>query len=156
MTLSKVACFFFFLIAFTFLSSSSLQAQHDDIIFEEETDTEEQEIDYPTPEHREMLSPEEFIKIQKANSALLLDVRGKAELKYGVIENSINIPIYELETNHQQLPKNDPIVIFCDNGMRALFAYDLLYAKGFRNISFLNYSVAFEKSGTYRIITHNN
>ena len=68
---------------------------------------------------------------------------------------TINVPLYVLETEYKKLPKDKPIVIFCDNGMRALFAYDLLWAKGFKNIRFLNYSVAFKKSGEYKIIRHN-
>ena len=124
-----------------------------DIVFEDEEDeNEEFSTAYPMPEKREALTPEQFIAIQKANSAVLLDVRGKAEMKFGFIENSLNIPLYVLETEHKKLPRDKPIVIFCDNGMRALFAYDLLWAKGFENIKFLNYSVAFEPSGAYKII----
>jgi rhodanese-related sulfurtransferase len=107
------------------------------------------------PEKREALTPGQFIAIQKANTAILLDVRGKAEMKFGFIKNSLNIPLYVLETEHKKLPRDQPIVIFCDNGMRALFAYDILWAKGFKNIRFLNYSVAFEPSGAYKIQGHN-
>lgn len=134
-----------------------LCAQEDDdfdIVFEDEDEDENTEpaIAYPMPEKREALTPEQFIAIQKANSAILLDVRGKAEMKFGFIENSLNIPLYVLETEHKKLPRDKSIVIFCDNGMRALFAYDLLWAKGFKNIKFLNYSVAFEPSGAYKIL----
>lgn len=125
-----------------------------DIIFEDEEEDENAEpiAAYPMPEKREALTPEQFIAIQKANSAILLDVRGKAEMKFGFIENSLNIPLYVLESEHEKLPRDEPIVIFCDNGMRALFAYDLLWSKGFKNIKFLNYSVTFEASGEYKII----
>ena len=125
-----------------------------DVIFEDEEDedSEEPAIAYPMPEKREALTPEQFIAIVNANSAILLDVRGKAEMKFGYIKNSLNIPLYVLETEHKKLPRDEPIVIFCDNGMRALFAYDLLWAKGFKNIKFLNYSVAFKPSGAYKIL----
>ena len=103
------------LLLFIFITglsvTGSLSQDDDDSIFEEEEDETEQTESYPMPEHREELLPEEFIKIQQANSAILLDVRGKAELKYGVIKNSVNVPLYVLETEHKKLPKDKPIVI---------------------------------------------
>jgi len=125
-----------------------------DVVFEE--DEEEEDADsapsYQYLEKREQISPGEFRKIQEAGSALLLDVRGKAEMKYGVIKDSINIPIYVLDKEYTQLPRDKQIIVFCDTAMRAVFGYDLLVAKGFTNLKLLNHPVRFSKDGSYKII----
>ena len=97
------------------------------------------------------ISPREFIRLQKTGTALLLDVRGKSELKYGRIENSINIPLYTLEHEYHRLPKNKLIVTFCNNGTRSFFAYEILKRNGFEKLKHLNRGVRFKKNGEYDI-----
>ena len=100
---------------------------------------------------KDRISPQEFIRLQKAGTAILLDVRGRSELKHGRIENSINIPLYTLESEHHQLPKDKLIVTFCNNGTRSFFAYEILKRSGFRKLKHLNKGVRFKKSGEYDI-----
>lgn len=125
-----------------------------DVIFEteEEADEEVNPGAYTPPAKRNLITPEEFTRLQQEGKAFLLDVRGKAELKYGVIKNTINIPLYVLDAEHKKLPRDREIIIFCDNGMRALFAYDVLIGKGFTKLRFLNNSVRFSVNGDYEII----
>lgn len=135
--------------------SVGLNAQDEfEVIFETEEEMEEESTpsEYQPPAHRNLITPEEFTRLQQQGGTILLDVRGKAELKYGVIKNSINIPLYVLETEHKKLPRDREIVIFCDNGMRSLFAYDLLYGKGFTKLRFLNHSIRFSVNGDYEIL----
>ena len=147
-----IGCFALF---FTYGSSPFIFAQEEyEVVFEDEEESgkEEKVPVYTPPAKRNLITPEEFIKIQKENSALLLDVRGIAELKYGVIKNTVNIPLYVLDTEYTKLPKDKEIILFCDNGMRALFAFDLLIGKGFTKLRFLNNSIKFSKTGEYEII----
>lgn len=125
-----------------------------DVIFEteEEAVEEDHQTTYQPPAKRNLITPEEFTRLQQEGKSFLLDVRGKAELKYGIIKNTINIPLYVLETEHKKLPKDREIIIFCDNGMRALFAYDVLVSKGFSRLRFLNNSIRFSVSGDYEIL----
>ena len=122
-----------------------------DVVIEEETE-EDSEPTYKYLDKREQISPEDFRSIQQAGTAVFLDVRGKAEMKYGVIKGSINIPIYVLEKEHTLLPRNKQIIVFCDTAMRAVFGYDLLISKGFTNLKLLNHPVRFSKDGSYKII----
>ncbi|MBT4287852.1 MAG: hypothetical protein HOD92_10985 [Deltaproteobacteria bacterium] len=96
-------------------------------------------------------TPEEFKKYQKAKTAILLDVRGKSELRFGKIENTINIPLYILENNYQQLPKDKLIITFCNNGSRSFFAYEILVRNGFKKVKHLNIGVRFSKDGTFEV-----
>jgi rhodanese-related sulfurtransferase len=96
-------------------------------------------------------TPDEFKKHQKAGTAILLDVRGKSELRFGKIENTINIPLYILENNYQDLPKDKLIITFCNNGSRSFFAYEILVRNGFKKVKHLNIGVRFNIDGTYKV-----
>ena len=96
-------------------------------------------------------TPDEFKMHQKAGTAILLDVRGKSELRFGKIENTINIPLYILENNYQDLPKDKLIITFCNNGSRSFFAYEILVRNGFKKVKHLNIGVRFNKDGTYKV-----
>jgi rhodanese-related sulfurtransferase len=96
-------------------------------------------------------TPDEFKMHQKAGTAILLDVRGKSELRFGKIENTINIPLYILENNYQDLPKEKLIITFCNNGSRSFFAYEILVRNGFKKVKHLNIGVRFNKDGTYEV-----
>ena len=124
-----------------------------DVVFEEdEEDEEESAPTYKYLDKREQISPEAFRKIQESGSSVLLDVRGQAEMKFGVIKDSINIPIYVLDKEYTKLPRDKQIIVFCDTAMRAVFGYDMLVAKGFTKLKLLNYPVRFSKDGSYKII----
>ena len=147
--------FFLMLLCFCMAVASTTMAKDEyEVVFEDD-DEEEDTASTPTYkflENREQISPEEFRKIQKAGSAVLLDVRGKAEMKFGIIKDSVNIPIYVLDKEYTKLPQNKQIIVFCDTAMRAVFGYDMLVAKGFTNLKLLNHPVRFSKDGSYRII----
>ena len=143
-----------FLLCTLIPDESTVMAKDEyDVVFEDdEEEGEEVTPTYKYLEKREQISPEAFRKTQEAGSALLLDVRGKAEMKFGFIKNSINIPIYVLDKEFTRLPRDKPIVVFCDTAMRAVFGYDMLVAKGFTDLKLLNYPVRFSKDGSYKII----
>lgn len=64
----------------------------------------------------------------------LLDVRLPDEFASGHIADSINIPVQVLAQRLEELPRNQPIVIYCRSGNRSAQAARLLAAAGFTNL----------------------
>jgi rhodanese-related sulfurtransferase len=69
--------------------------------------------------------------------AVLLDVRTADEFEAGTIAGAVNIPLDELRGRLMELPKDRPIVAFCQVGQRGYMATRILMQAGFnvRNVS---------------------
>ncbi|SFA79141.1 MULTISPECIES: CoA-disulfide reductase [unclassified Bacillus (in: firmicutes)] len=65
------------------------------------------------------------------NGAFLLDVRTNKEHGNGCIEGSINIPVDELRSRLDKLPKDETIFITCQVGQRGYLASRILKQHGF-------------------------
>jgi peroxiredoxin family protein/rhodanese-related sulfurtransferase/TusA-related sulfurtransferase len=63
--------------------------------------------------------------------ALLLDVREPAERELGTIPGSAFIPLGELRSRLQELPRDRQIVVFCKVGLRGYIAERILRQNGF-------------------------
>lgn len=68
------------------------------------------------------------------NGAIILDVRTKEEYKQGHANNSINIPLDNLNRNLSKLKKDKPIITVCESGMRSGNAAGLLKRNGFADV----------------------
>ena len=79
---------------------------------------------------------------------LLLDVRTEEEHAYGAIPGSVNIPLDELRTRMDELPKDKALYIYCGVGLRGYLALKILISHGFKNVK--NLSGGFK---TYAIAT---
>ncbi|MEQ6391048.1 CoA-disulfide reductase [Bacillaceae bacterium S4-13-58] len=66
---------------------------------------------------------------------ILVDVRDPKELENGYIGGSINIPLNELRDQLDDLPKDQPIHITCQVGLRGYLATRILKANGYRAIN---------------------
>lgn len=67
--------------------------------------------------------------------AIILDVRSKSEYDGGHINNSINIPVDQLQKNLSKLKdKNKPIITCCASGMRSASAKSILQNNGYKNV----------------------
>jgi len=64
--------------------------------------------------------------LKDKNKYFLLDVRTQEEYDDGFIENSILIPVTELESRLSEVPSDKPIIVYCRSGNRSLKAADLL------------------------------
>ncbi|HVJ82115.1 MAG TPA: rhodanese-like domain-containing protein, partial [Planctomycetia bacterium] len=62
---------------------------------------------------------------------LLLDVRTPTEYSAGAIPYAINIPVDELRDRLDELPKDKPIVAYCQVGQRGYLATRILGQSGF-------------------------
>lgn len=67
-----------------------------------------------------------------ANGGFLLDVREPFEADLGTIENSINIPLGELRTRLEEIPKDKEIYVYCQVGLRGYIACRLLVQRGYK------------------------
>ena len=73
---------------------------------------------------------------------LILDVRTAGEWKKARLSGSINIPLDELETRLQELPRDRNIVIVCASGFRSAIAVGILERGSFRSVSNLSGGLA--------------
>ncbi|MCW3089423.1 MAG: cdr [Ferruginibacter sp.] len=71
----------------------------------------------------------EFENIQAED--MLLDVRNKDEYSSGKIADAINIPLDELRSRLDEIPKNKTIYIYCAGGLRGYLAQRILVQNGF-------------------------
>ena len=65
---------------------------------------------------------------------IMLDVRKIEELKLGLVQESINIPLHNLEANLALKNKSDNYLIYCAGGYRSMIASSILKSKGFENV----------------------
>lgn len=65
---------------------------------------------------------------------LAIDVRTAAEHHHKSIHDSINIPLNHLFQRLEQLPRNRPLLVYCEGGYRSSTAASLLQQQGF-NVS---------------------
>jgi NADPH-dependent 2,4-dienoyl-CoA reductase/sulfur reductase-like enzyme/rhodanese-related sulfurtransferase len=72
-----------------------------------------------------------------AQDSFLLDVRNPVELVVENVPRAVNIPLPELRSRLEELPRDKEINVFCRSGQRSYFATRILLQNGFkvRNIS---------------------
>lgn len=67
-------------------------------------------------------------------SFILLDVRNRTEAAKEKINGSIHIPLDELPSKMDTLPKNKKYLVYCAGGYRSVIAISLLKRNGFENL----------------------
>ncbi|HEM3608507.1 TPA: FAD-dependent oxidoreductase [Streptococcus suis] len=85
-----------------------------------------------------------------SNNAFLLDVREEFELATGTIESSHHIPLNQLRQRLGELPKNQPINVYCQVGHRGYNAARILSQAGF-DVKNLDGGYKTYKTAHYRI-----
>jgi len=83
-------------------------------------------------------------EVLESDGVLLLDVRTKEEVdEVGIVPKAKHIPLDELRTRLEELPRDKTIYLYCSAGLRSYVATRLLQQRGFdvRNVSggFLSY-----------------
>ncbi|MCA9072470.1 MAG: CoA-disulfide reductase, partial [Planctomycetaceae bacterium] len=80
---------------------------------------------------------ESLMALSSDEQPLILDVRTPREFAAGHIPNAVNIPVDELRSRLEELPKNQEIAAYCQVGQRGYLATRILKQKGFsvQNIS---------------------
>jgi phage shock protein E len=80
------------------------------------------------------LSSEEALKLIKTNKVLVLDVRTPQENAQQRIKGSMLIPVQELESRLDEIPKGRSILVYCRAGHRSVRAAEILEKHGFRDV----------------------
>ncbi len=73
-------------------------------------------------------------RLAQRPAPLLLDVRQDWETKLCRLENSVHIPIEEIELRTDELNPDDEIVVYCHQGVRSAAVATYLRGRGFTNV----------------------
>jgi rhodanese-related sulfurtransferase len=77
---------------------------------------------------------EELKQLLKQDHIFLVDVREPSEYASGHIGDAINIPLRTLAQNLDQIPKEQPVVVYCSSGYRSAMAVMSLHLLGYDNV----------------------
>lgn len=66
--------------------------------------------------------------------ALLIDVREPNEFAEGAIPGAINLPLRTVAASLDQIPTDQPVVVYCASGFRAALATSALHLMGYENV----------------------
>lgn len=81
------------------------------------------------------LSQEEFIEGYR--KAQLIDVREPNEFESGHILGARNIPLTQLKMRMKEIRPDKPVYLYCQSGARSGRAAQMLYKKGYKDLSHL-------------------
>jgi rhodanese-related sulfurtransferase len=84
------------------------------------------------------LSPSEFVSRWPGYAAggdvVLLDVREPAELATAAVAGAVHIPMREVPTRLDELPRDKPLIVMCHSGGRSGRVAQYLQDFGFSNV----------------------
>src|SRR5437870_2118368 len=83
------------------------------------------------------ISVQEFTDLlgQEKDNMAILDVREQAEVNGGAMENSVRIPLGQLQDRTAELDRSKLLVVHCKSGYRSSIATSILRRAGFRDIA---------------------
>jgi rhodanese-related sulfurtransferase len=73
----------------------------------------------------------DVVKQKLEAGATVLDVRTPQEFRGGAYPGAKNIPVQELASRLEEVPKGKPVVVYCASGMRSASAARVLAQAGF-------------------------
>ena len=80
--------------------------------------------------------------------AVLLDVREPEEYAYGHVPGAVNLPQAELSTRLAEVPRDRPVFVICESGMRSLRSTQYLRQMGYDHVTNVRGgTAAWRKSG---------
>lgn len=77
----------------------------------------------------------------------LIDVRTPEEFAAGSIPGAVNIPVHDLSTKLEKIPRDRPAVVYCRTGSRSAMAAGLLRQRGYSDVLDLGGIVAWQAAG---------
>ena len=72
-------------------------------------------------------------QLMDSGDVVVIDVREVAEYEEGHIPGAINIPLRTIAQNLEQIPTDQPVVVYCQSGFRAGMAVSSLQMLGYDN-----------------------
>lgn len=82
----------------------------------------------------EITAEEVQARLQHGDAPVIVDVREDEEVAYGMIPDSVHIPLAELESWLHDWEPDDEIIFVCRTGRRSAVACETLLAHGFSNV----------------------
>lgn len=83
----------------------------------------------------DLITPQELkARLDRNDRPFLLDVRQDWETRLCRLENSVHIPIEEIEVRTDELNAEDEIVVYCHQGVRSAAVAEYLRQLGFMNV----------------------
>lgn len=79
---------------------------------------------------------EDVEKLTRDDSVFLLDSRTPKEYSRGHVEGFINIPVDEIRERLNEIPKDKPIYVMCQSGLRSYIASRILSENGYDSYNF--------------------
>jgi|GEM_PF-617520 rhodanese-related sulfurtransferase len=73
--------------------------------------------------------------VRSLDDVLIIDVRTPSEFSAGRVPGSINIPLDELASRSDEIPREETVVLTCRSGRRSNKGVDVLEGLGFENVS---------------------
>lgn len=64
---------------------------------------------------------------------LLIDVRTPDEFATGTVPGAINIPSHLIPLRLEEIPKDKPVIVFCQSGSRSGLVKNFLLREGYTN-----------------------
>lgn len=73
--------------------------------------------------------------ISDGDAPFLLDVRELQEIEICALEFDLAVPLGELEDRFEEVPRDQPVVVYCRSGARSMGAGNFLATQGFSDIA---------------------
>lgn len=73
-------------------------------------------------------------ELNRRTPKYIMDVREPNEYKNGFIPGAVNVPLSQLSARINALPKDKPLYLYCQSGMRSKQAARILAKKGYSNL----------------------
>ncbi len=72
--------------------------------------------------------------LEDLKEAYLIDVRPEISYKVNTIPGAVNIPISEIRSRINEVPKDRKVILFCNTGHTSYIASRILIQRGFKNV----------------------
>lgn len=104
--------------------------------------------------HYEAVSAQQAQQMIASFNPIILDVRTPGEFARGHLENSVLIPVQQLQSRMDELApfSDEPILIYCATGNRSTVAAKILVDKGFTRIFNLRHGILDWARNKYPIV----
>ena len=81
------------------------------------------------------VSVPDAVQMANRSQGVFIDVRPTEQFKAGTIAQARNVPLADFATKADSLPKNKPLIVFCDQGRESAKAAALLRKQGLEAVS---------------------
>lgn len=88
----------------------------------------------PQPAFQQQSARQVKARLDAGERLLLLDVREPYELQLSALDGALNVPMSEMAARWSEIPREQPVVVFCHTGVRSASLIDALREVGYTNL----------------------